>query len=515
MGTLADAALAEGEHALDERPPALAGGEDVVQVAAQPRAGRRVAQRHLAVAEDRAEDIVEVVRDAAGERAHGLEVLGAAQAALQGPQLFLGLLALRHVLHEPHHAGRAAGIVEEHAAPRLQPADGAVGMRHAVLGGKIARPARMLDRLLHRRPILRVHELFPGFEAAVAAARAQPVHRLELGRPAVLALAGADLPLEGHGARRLLRQIEHLLPGEQRRLRPHALGHVGRGADVLVDRAVGARHRAAHAGKVPRALGQDNPVVDLVGAPRTRRLLQLAAHALPIVRMQRGEEELHRRLGCAGLEAEHAELLLRPGHLAAGENPGPAAGEADALRLGQERLAQPQLLHRLLALGALARFAQRAAHRADDARQTLLQHVVGGADLHRLDRHLLAQRAGDEDEWQLGALLHGEPQGRHAVEGRQREVRQDQVVRAARESRRVVAPRVHPGDVAGDAPGLEHPLDELGILGVVLEVQDAQRRVHVHGLRTLPGGGSLITAQNTPSSLMALTNSWKSTGFTT
>ena len=35
----------------------------------------RVAQRHLAVAEDRAEDVVEVVRDAAGERAHRLEAL--------------------------------------------------------------------------------------------------------------------------------------------------------------------------------------------------------------------------------------------------------------------------------------------------------------------------------------------------------------------------------------------------------------------------------------------------------
>ena len=32
---------------------------------------------------------------------------------------------------------------------------------------------------------------------------------------------------------------------------------------------------------------------------------------------------------------------------------------------------------------------------------------------------------------------------------------------------------------------------------------------------TLPGGGSLMIAQNAPSSLMALTNSWKSTGFTT
>jgi hypothetical protein len=30
---------------------------------------------------------------------------------------------------------------------------------------------------------------------------------------------------------------------------------------------------------------------------------------------------------------------------------------------------------------------------------------------------------------------------------------------------------------------------------------------------TLPGGGSWMTAQNTPSPLMAFTNLWKSTGF--
>jgi hypothetical protein len=32
---------------------------------------------------------------------------------------------------------------------------------------------------------------------------------------------------------------------------------------------------------------------------------------------------------------------------------------------------------------------------------------------------------------------------------------------------------------------------------------------------TLPGGGALIIAQKMPNSRMALTNSWKSTGFTT
>ena len=37
----------------------------------------------------------------------------------------------------------------------------------------------------------------------------------------------------------------------------------------------------------------------------------------------------------------------------------------------------------------------------------------------------------------------------------------------------------------------------------------------VYVRRMLPGGGWLMTAQKTPSSLIAFTNSWKSTGFTT
>src|SRR5262249_41245491 len=164
-------------------------------------------------------------------------------------------------------------------------------------------------------------------------------------------------------------------------------------------------------------------------------------------------------------------------------------------------------------LGALVRLAQRAAHRADDARQALFQHVVGGADLHRLDRHLLAELSRHEDERQLGALLDGELQRRQAVEGRQRKVGQDEVERIALERREELLARLHSRDIAVDAARLEHALDELGVLRVVLEVQDAQRSGHL--FPALPGGGWLITAQNTPSSLIALTNSWKSTGFTT
>ena len=52
------------------------------------------------------------------------------------------------------------------------------------------------------------------------------------------------------------------------------------------------------------------------------------------------------------------------------------------------------------------------------------------------------------------------------------------------------------------------------IRGAVLEQQDAQWRRGDHFFM-LPGGGSLMSAQNTPSSFTALMNSWKSTGLTT
>ena len=41
---------------------------------------------------------------------------------------------------------------------------------------------------------------------------------------------------------------------------------------------------------------------------------------------------------------------------------------------------------------------------------------------------------------------------------------------------------------------------------VIFEMKKPQRRFHGYFFLTLPGGGSLMTAQNTPSSLMASTN---------
>jgi hypothetical protein len=52
--------------------------------------------------------------------------------------------------------------------------------------------------------------------------------------------------------------------------------------------------------------------------------------------------------------------------------------------------------------------------------------------------------------------------------------------------------------------GFKELLNELRVTGVILQQQNPERRCHFF---TLPGGGSLMTAQKTPSSFTALTNS--------
>jgi hypothetical protein len=74
--------------------------------------------------------------------------------------------------------------------------------------------------------------------------------------------------------------------------------------------------------------------------------------------------------------------------------------------------------------------------------------------------------------------------------------------------------RLHARYVAREAVSLQKCLNEFRVVLVVFKQQNAERPPGRH-FRTLPGGGSLMIAQNTPSSLTALMNSWKSTGFTT
>jgi hypothetical protein len=142
------------------------------------------------------------------------------------PERLLGMPPIGDVEHEAHHALRSAFSVEEHATLRPQPVDGAVLVNHPVLGRDIAGFVRTLDRELYRRPVVGMDELLPAFIGSVERSRLEAVHRLELRRPAVFALASADVPIECHRACRRLRKVEHFLSRAQLGFGALALGDV-------------------------------------------------------------------------------------------------------------------------------------------------------------------------------------------------------------------------------------------------------------------------------------------------
>ena len=74
---------AEGQQLPRERGRALARRPDLLQVLPERILLRHVVQHQVAVAEDRREEIVEVVSDAAGERADRLHLLHLAEVLFQ------------------------------------------------------------------------------------------------------------------------------------------------------------------------------------------------------------------------------------------------------------------------------------------------------------------------------------------------------------------------------------------------------------------------------------------------
>src|SRR4029453_12603978 len=129
---LAESAAAEREDALDERVTALAGDHDAFDVAPQPTAGTDIAKRHLSITEYRAEEVVEVVRDAAGKRTERFQALSLAQLALHPLQIVCGDTAIGYIEHEAHDTLRFAFGVEERPPFRLEPSDWGVGIDHPI-----------------------------------------------------------------------------------------------------------------------------------------------------------------------------------------------------------------------------------------------------------------------------------------------------------------------------------------------------------------------------------------------
>src|SRR5262249_13688977 len=134
-GRLEHLLAAEGEELARERRRAVGGVLDVLEPTARRIAGARLAQEEARAADDRGEEVVEVVGDAAGEPADRLHALRVAEPLGHAPPLLLGALLLgeradRLVaaspadLDERRQRERADEADREHE-PRRGPAEGA------------------------------------------------------------------------------------------------------------------------------------------------------------------------------------------------------------------------------------------------------------------------------------------------------------------------------------------------------------------------------------------------------
>ncbi len=83
-------------------------------------------------------------------------------------------------------------------------------------------------------------------------------------------------------------------------------------------------------------------------------------------------------------------------------------------------------------------------------------------------------------------------------------IREDQVNSSVLKTGDELGARLNAGYFKDEMIGFKELLNELRVTGVILQQQNPERRCHFF---TLPGGGSLMTAQKTPSSFTALTNS--------
>ena len=194
---------------------------------------------------------------------------------------------------------------------------------------------------------------------------------------------------------------------------------------------------------------------------------------------------------------ELLELAIRPLELQG------ALGE----RGGLER----ELLLRPPAVLPPARRAKLAFDRRRQAREVRLHHVVVGACPHRLDRGLLADLAGDDDEREVELPLLDRLQRAEAAVAGKHVVGEDDVPDAQVEGALERVACLHPFVVELVPAELQVPLEETCVVLVVLEKERAKRRESGRGHTA--GGGSFRSSQYMPIWRTASVNWSKSTGL--
>ena len=114
------AAPAEGKDLIHEIARLLAGAADLGEIVGRAAAGRDLRLGHLRISQDRADDIVEVMRDAAGQRADRLHAPGLLQAGLQPGAVALQGLAPHGIAERVEGHAQQAELVGGRGHGRTQ-----------------------------------------------------------------------------------------------------------------------------------------------------------------------------------------------------------------------------------------------------------------------------------------------------------------------------------------------------------------------------------------------------------
>src|SRR3984893_7832835 len=174
------------------------------------------------------------------------------------------------------------------------------------------------------------------------------------------------------------------------------------------------------------AIGHQQAMLGSKLAPLDRGAVEDLPQTDPVVRMSSVKHQLNGRL-YRRHAFEYPISLIGPVDFPARWVPAEAPGVAQSLRLRQIHLPPAKRLLGLLAFGAFSGFAQRALHGGHEPRQSRLHDIVRGADFDRLDCYFVAERAGNEDERQIGAGIERKFQCGKAVEGRKLVIRENEV----------------------------------------------------------------------------------------
>ena len=274
------------------------------------------AEQHVGVPADHGEQVVEVVRDAAGELADRLEPRGLRELVLE--ELALGGVGLEADVRDD-----LAVRVAERARPERDRDRRAVAAAADDLGAAVLRAVRELRLEVARQlgPVVRRHRRQRPAEHLVGAPAVHRLGRLVPEQHVPVAVEADDPERRGRD-----QVAEHLVRRAPVLLEPVPLGHVHADAGHL-QRPLGVPLDAAD-GLDPRELAvrEHEPVLDVVVVVLLERAPDRLGDVLDVVGVHLREHVLDGAAERARVEAVDPLEVLRPAHLAGRDRPGPDAG---------------------------------------------------------------------------------------------------------------------------------------------------------------------------------------------